>query len=155
MAKAIFDHSDAIAVNRPAERVFDQLSDIEGLFASMQRKTPIEVARLRGEGAAAVGDRWRVAGTLRIGRREGVVAVTRLDRPTAIAFSTDGGGYLTETEMTIASAGDDACRLAVRNRISANSVKARLAAPFIRLYRRRIEKGFRKLLKRAKKRLEG
>ena len=134
MAKAIFDHSDAIAVNRPAERVFDQLSDIEGLFASMQRKTPIEVARLRGEG---------------------VVAVTRLDRPTAIAFSTDGGGYLTETEMTIASAGDDACRLAVRNRISANSVKARLAAPFIRLYRRRIEKGFRKLLKRAKKRLEG
>ena len=153
MAFTLIDHKESVRIDRPAETVFAAMADIDGLFAALERKTPITVERLSGAAGAEIGDKWRVSGVLKLGRRTGVVEITDLQSPTRLAFRTKGGGYLTETQISIAPEGE-ACRLAARNVVTANSLKARLAAPFIRLYRKRIERGFRKLLKRAKRRIE-
>ncbi|MEL7465706.1 MAG: SRPBCC family protein [Pseudomonadota bacterium] len=152
--RPLIDCAETIRIDRPAEEAFVALADIDRLFAALQRKSPITVERLSGGPATAVGDRWRVSGDLKLGRRSGVVEITKLMEPTSIAFRTEGSGYLAKTEIAISPEGTTACRLSARNRIFADSLKARLAAPFIRLYRKRIERGFRKLLKRAKRRLE-
>lgn len=154
MGAVLIDCRESVRVARPAKEAFDAFADIDGLFAALQRKTPIEVERLRGGPGAATGDRWRVSGQLKLGRRFGVVEIMKLEAPSLIAFRTEGSGYVTDTEIVLSPDDANGCRVSVRNRISANSFKARLAAPFIRLYRRRIERGFRKLLKRAKRRIE-
>ena len=154
MATLLIDYAETVRVERSAEAAFDRIADIDLLFAAMERKAPIDVERLSGGGDARVGDKWRVSGKLRIGRREGIVEIAELSRPTRIAFATTGGGYRTETEIVIAHGGAATCELSARNRIFATSLKARLAAPLIRLYRKRIERGFRRLMKRVKRMLE-
>lgn len=152
--RPLIDYADDIEIQRSPEDVFDTIADLDRMFSALQRKTPIEVERLTPPGASKPGDRWRVSGDMRLGRRTGDVEITDLQRPTHIAFTTTGSGYLTKTTLTISASGPDRSRLTAHNVISANSLKARLAAPFIRLYRKRIERGLHRLLKRLKKSME-
>ncbi|MEL6794140.1 MAG: hypothetical protein AAFP78_11830 [Pseudomonadota bacterium] len=155
MARQVIDVAASAPVVRSAVDAFDALSDVEGLLAALQRKAPLTVERLSGSGALRVGDKWRVtADTSRLGQRKGVVEIAALDRPGRIAFSGKGSGFRTETELVIIPTDAAACRIDARSRLIADSMRARLAAPFIRLYRGRIERGFQKLLTRAARRIE-
>ncbi len=154
MAKHIMGFSESVAIDRRPEEVFEKISDLPALFSKLRKKTPIDIERLSGAGAANVGDAWRVSGKTRLGHRTGTVEITGMSSPHHLSFHSVGRGFSVDTVVTLSPVGATGSQLTAANELFAETFAARLLAPGIRLGHRRVTKGLKKGLRRLKKRLE-
>lgn len=148
------EFAEAVEIDCSSDEVFHVISDLPAVFANLREKARVEVERMVGIGSPVVGDKWRVSGQTRLGRRTGVVEVTEITPPTVLCLRATARGFSVNTRLTIAPRSPTQCRLTVQNELSAMTFAARLLSPAIRLWQGRTQKRLGKWLLRLKRRLE-
>ena len=151
MPSHIMDLAAEERIARPACEVFAALRDVEAARAALPRSDKIQIIRLVGEGAASRGDKWRVLADTRLGARSGIVEIVLLHEPSRLGFRAEGRSLRIETSVDVSPDGPDASRLCVSSRLYALSWRSRIAAPAIRLARRRIERAQKRVLRRFRR----
>ncbi|MEM7271051.1 MAG: SRPBCC family protein [Pseudomonadota bacterium] len=149
MPRRIFEIHREIAIDRPPEALFAKVTDFDRFGMLAARSDRVTITRLKGNGPPTAGHVWRIKGRALGRERQGRVRITRMDHPHAIGFAGKGGGFEAETEVRVMTDGPGS-RFSVTTVLSASGFKARLAAPYLKLRRSRIEGAMEKGLKRLK-----
>lgn len=107
---------EEVAVERPAEGVFDFLADVgrlPGWLPAIERAELVDGGAGGGGGPLTVGSRLRLIGRGPMGRFEAEAEVTELERPEVLALRSLSGPASVVAVLRVAPSGTG-CRLAVR-----------------------------------------
>jgi uncharacterized protein (UPF0548 family) len=136
---AVFHHR--VLINQSADAVQKVMADPLVLFAMVQ---PRDVT------VTPEGHGWRLSSPGRMGKRVVMIDKTS-DDGVEVIYRSLSGGFEAFTHIEIGA--EPSTSLTVNIEIFANTLKARLSAPLVRMAQRRINTGLDKALTRLSKRL--
>ena len=134
----------------PRERLYRQLVRVERLAEASDRIQAVQRLDRRPPG---VGASWRVAGDFGPFGGDFILTLTEAEPPKRLVWLSQARGWRSEFALELEHVAHGATRATASWTLAPIGLIARISAPAVAALEPRIETGFRKAMKRARRRL--
>ena len=146
MSKPVVSLNDEVIIKRPQADTFGLFADPTALMQALDIEGP--TARKLGN-----AQRWIMAYPEKLGDRVIDLGVSDMNPPEVVVWLASLRGFQIETEIRFAADGTDATTVRLASKVRAESLRAKLMAPILKLGQSRLKRGLRKGLKQIAKKL--